>query len=84
MSRDELLRVFQHKYNYLKVLYSALAVGQSVIFVNSRRLAFFLALKMQNELNFSVSLICGGWCCLALEALSAEAAYFILAKLECE
>lgn len=53
------LRIFNHKYAHLKTLYSALAVGQSVIFVNSRRLAFFLALKLQKELSFSVSLICG-------------------------
>ncbi|XP_026190231.1 ATP-dependent RNA helicase FAL1 [Cyclospora cayetanensis] len=53
------MRVFKHKYEHLKTLYGALAVGQSVIFVNSRRLAFFLALKLQKELSFSVSLICG-------------------------
>lgn len=57
--KETLVRIFKHKYAHLKTLYSALAVGQSVIFVNSRRLAFFLALKLQKELSFSVSLICG-------------------------
>ena len=59
VSRERLQRIFQEKYKHLKTLYEALAVGQSVIFVNSRRLAFFLALKLQKELSFSVSLICG-------------------------
>ncbi|OEH75659.1 dead deah box helicase domain-containing protein [Cyclospora cayetanensis] len=59
VDRELVMRVFKHKYEHLKTLYGALAVGQSVIFVNSRRLAFFLALKLQKELSFSVSLICG-------------------------
>ncbi|KAL8273382.1 hypothetical protein Esti_002714 [Eimeria stiedai] len=59
VNKDTLVNMFKQKFAHLKTLYSALAVGQSVIFVNSRRLAFFLALKLQKELSFSVSLICG-------------------------
>ncbi|KAL8434334.1 hypothetical protein ACSSS7_003232 [Eimeria intestinalis] len=59
VNKDTLINIFKQKFAHLKTLYSALAVGQSVIFVNSRRLAFFLALKLQKELSFSVSLICG-------------------------
>eukprot|EP00920_Eleutheroschizon_duboscqi_P044086 GHVT01105043.1.p1 GENE.GHVT01105043.1~~GHVT01105043.1.p1 ORF type:complete len:532 (+),score=83.20 GHVT01105043.1:1824-3419(+) len=39
-------------------LYATMVIGQSVIFVNSRRSAFELALQMQDE-GHSVSLLCG-------------------------
>lgn len=46
------------KFNKLTALYSAMNVGQSVIFVNQRKKAFTLAKRMQ-EAGFAVSLICG-------------------------
>lgn len=46
------------KFTVLSSLYSSMCLGQSVIFVNSRRSAFSLALKMQEE-GYAVSLICG-------------------------
>ncbi|PFH33879.1 DEAD/DEAH box helicase [Besnoitia besnoiti] len=49
---------FYQKFAVLSSLYSSMCLGQSVIFVNSRRSAFSLALKMQEE-GYAVSLICG-------------------------
>ncbi|PHJ15915.1 dead deah box helicase [Cystoisospora suis] len=49
---------FMQKFTVLSSLYSSMCLGQSVIFVNSRRSAFSLALKMQEE-GYAVSLICG-------------------------
>jgi len=46
------------KLDKLQALYSAVNVGQSVIFVNQRRKAFHLANQMK-AMGFSVSLICG-------------------------
>ncbi|CBZ49987.1 putative DEAD/DEAH box helicase [Neospora caninum Liverpool] len=49
---------FYQKFAVLSSLYSSMCLGQSVIFVNSRRSAFSLALKMQED-GYAVSLICG-------------------------
>jgi len=46
------------KFGMLTRLYSAMSVGQSVVFVNSRRTAFWLAKQMRDS-GYSVSLICG-------------------------
>mmetsp|Transcript_11108 Transcript_11108/g.20961 ORF Transcript_11108/g.20961 Transcript_11108/m.20961 type:complete len:550 (+) Transcript_11108:57-1706(+) len=48
----------EDKYQQLTEIYGALDVGQSIIFFNSRKKAFDLAQKMQ-ENGFAVSLICG-------------------------
>jgi ATP-dependent RNA helicase DDX19/DBP5 len=46
------------KYRVLSDLYAVMSMGQSVIFVNSRSLAFDLARKLKAE-GLAVSLICG-------------------------
>mmetsp|Transcript_26611 Transcript_26611/g.48765 ORF Transcript_26611/g.48765 Transcript_26611/m.48765 type:complete len:522 (+) Transcript_26611:54-1619(+) len=48
----------EKKFEYLKDLYGALNIGQSIIFVNSRELGFQLAQRMKTE-GHAVSLICG-------------------------
>jgi len=58
LSFYQICRDEAEKYEALKEIYAHLNVGQSIIFMNSRKNAYEVSLKLRND-GYAVSLICG-------------------------